>query len=586
MPDKQVERRLTTVLAADVAGYSRLVGADVEDTLAQWKGHWAALLEPKIKEHRGRVVRVIGDGVQVEFASVIDALRCAVEVQRGMVERNADVPNERRIEFRMGINFGELIIDSGDFWGDGVNIAARLEALAEPGGISVSGRVQEDAEGKLDISFEDTGEQQLKNIARPVRVYRVRFDGAAAKPQPPLSLPSKPSIAVLAFQNMTGNPEQEYFADGIAEDIITMLSRSPFLFVIARNSSFIYKNRAVGVHQIARELGVHYVLEGSVRRRGGSTIRITGQLVDAATGNHLWAERYDRDPADIFAVQDEITEAVATAIEPAVAQMERHRAVRKPPESLGAWEAYQRGLWHKGHIEVNDNEAAKSFFRRAIELDPNFAPAHAELAISILQGASLYQATSIAAALEEALPLAHRAVALEPLGPAGYMSMGSVRFYHGDCEGALLAARRALEISPNYAAAHHHLGNALLFSGRPREGLEAIRRAIRLDPYDPLQPFRLLAIAVAHYFLQEYEAAVEAAKQVLRSYPDHPWGYRWLAAALGQSGRSDEAQQVLQKAIAVAPKSFDIYVRQRTPWTQAADYEHMMEGLRKAGWEG
>ena len=585
MANKRVERRLTAILAADVAGYSRLVGADEEGTLARWKSHWSELIEPTIKEYHGRVVRVIGDGILVEFASVIGALRCAVGVQRGMVERNTDVPNERRIEFRMGINFGELIIESGDFWGDGVNIAARLEALAEPGGISVSGRVQEDAEGKLDIAFEDTGEQQLKNIARPVRVYRVRFDGAA-RPQPTLSLPTKPSIAVLAFQNMTGNPEQEYFVDGIAEDIITMLSRSPLLFVIARNSSFIYKNRTVDVKQIARELGVHYVLKGSVRRRAGSTIRITAQLVEAETGNHLWAERYDRDPADIFAVQDEITEAVATAMEPTVAQVERRRAVRKPPESLGAWEAYQRGLWHKGRVGVKDNEAAKSFFRRAIDLDSSFAAAHAELAISVLQGASLYQATSIAEALDEALPLATTAVALDPLGAAGYMSVGSVRFYQGDCEGALAAARRALDISPNYAAAHHHLGNALLFSGRPREALEVIRRAIRLDPYDPLQPFRLLAITIAHYFLREYEAAVEAAKQVLHSYPDHPWAYRWFAAALGQAGRSDAAKQALQKAIAVAPKSFDIYVHRRAPWTRAEDYEHMLEGLRKAGWEG
>src|SRR5215469_4440809 len=369
LANERVERRLTAILAADVAGYSRLVGADEEGTLAQWKAHWSILIEPTVKEHRGRIVRVIGDGLLVESASVVDALRCAVEVQRGMLERNANVPPDKRIEFRIGINFGELIIERGDFWGDGVNIAARLEALAEPGGISVSGRVQEDAQGKLDIAFEDTGEQQLKNIARPVRVYRVRFDGAA-KMAPGLPLPSKPSIAVLAFQNMSGDPEQEYFADGIAEDIITMLSRSQSLFVIARNSSFTYKGRAVDVKQIARELGVRYVLEGSVRR-GGNRVRITAQLVDALTGNHLWAERYDRELADIFAVQDEINEAVATAIEPAVAQMERHLAVRKPPESLGAWEAYQRGLWHMGRIGATDHEAAKSFYRRAIDLDPN-----------------------------------------------------------------------------------------------------------------------------------------------------------------------------------------------------------------------
>jgi adenylate cyclase len=583
LPSKRVERRLTAILAADVAGYSRLVELDEEGTLAQWKAHWSVLIEPTIAEHRGRVVRIVGDGLLVEFASVIEALRCAVEIQRGMCERNADVPNDKRIEFRMGINFGELIIDGGDFWGDGVNIAARLEALAEPGGISVSGRVQEDAHGKLDISFEDTGEQQLKNIMRPVRVYRVRFAGAATS-SPILSLPSKPSIAVLAFQNMTGDPEHEYFADGIAEDIITILSRSQSLFVIARNSSFSYKGRAVDVKLIARELGVRYVLEGSVRR-GGHRVRVTAQLVDAVTGNQLWAERYDRDLVDIFAVQDEITAAVATAIEPTVAQVERHRAVRKPPESLDAWEAYQRGLWHKGRIGVADNEAAKSFFKRAIDLDPGFAPAHAELAIATLWGASLYVVTSFSEALHEALPVAQRALALDPLDAAGFVSMSMARLYQGDHEGMLAAARQALAISPNYATAYHVLGAGLLFSGRPREGLAAIREAARLDPYDPARTVRSYQIGVAHYYLREYEAAIAAATEALRSYPDHPWAHRLLAAALGQVGRLDAAKQALEKAITVAPKSFDIYVHQRAPWRRFEDQEHMLEGLRKAGWQ-
>jgi adenylate cyclase len=580
---ERVERRLTAILAADVAGYSRLVGADEEGTLARWKSHWSELIEPTIKEHHGRVVRVIGDGILVEFASVIDALRCAVGVQRGMVERNADVPSERRIEFRMGINFGELIIESGDFWGDGVNIAARLEALAEPGGISVSGRVQEDAQSKLDIVFEDAGEQRLKNIARPVHVYRVRFDGGP-KLAPILALPNKPSIAVLPFQNLSGDPEQEYFADGMVEEIITALSRSQSLFVIARNSSFTYKGRAVDVKQIARELGVRYVLEGSVRR-GGKHVRITAKLIDAATGNHLWAERYDREPVDIFAVQDEITEAVVIAIEPAVAEMERRRAVGKRPENLGAWEAYQRGLWHLGRIGVTENEAAKSFFRRAIDLDPSFASAHAELARAIFRGAWLYQATTLADALGEALPLAQRAIALDPLAAAGHVTMGLGRYWQGDYEGALAEARQTLAISPNDAVAHHLVGATFLFSGRPREALEPIRTAMRLDPRYPLRTFWLTHIAIAHYFLREYDAAVEAAKEALRSYPNHPWTYRWLAAALGQLGRFEDAKQALRQAIALAPKSFDMHVRQRSPWKRVEDHEHMLEGLRKAGWE-
>jgi adenylate cyclase len=581
-----VERRLTAILAADVAGYSRLVEADEEGTLAQWKAHRTALIEPTIKKHQGRVVRVIGDGLLVEFMSVIDALRCAVDVQRGMLKRNADVPSERRIEFRMGINFGELIVEGDDFWGDGVNIAARLEALAEPGGISVSGRVQEDAQGKLDVTFEDTGEQQLKNIVRPVRVYRVRFDGATkSAPAPALPLPSKPSLAVLALENMTGDPEQEYLGDGIAEDIITMLSRSQSLFVIARNSSFTYKGRAVDIKQIARELGVRYVLEGSVRR-GGNQIRITAQLVDAVTSNHLWAERYDRDLTDVFAVQDEITEAVATAIEPAVAQMERHRAVRKPPESLNAWEAYQRGLWHMGRVGVPDNEEAKSFFRRATELDPRFAPPHAELVNAILRGAIMYQTTGLVEAVNEVIPLAQKAISLDPLAPAAHISIGLTLWAQGD-RGALMAkARQALAISPNYANAHTWLGFGLLLSGHPREAIVAIRNAMRLDPNDPVIHQRLAQIATAHYFLREYDAAVETAKEALGLHPDHPTNLRWLAAALGQAGRLDEAKQALEKLIAVAPKTIDMIVRQRVPWMRVEDYEHMLEGLRKAGWEG
>ena len=294
MATERLERRLTAILAADVAGYSRLTGADEEGTHVQLQDHLRSLVDPKIAEHRGRVVKNTGDGMLAEFGSVVDAVRCAVDIQRGMAERNADVPEQKRIEFRIGINVGDIIIDRGDIFGDGVNVAARLEGVAEPGGICVSGRVQEDARGKLDVSFEDAGEQQLKNIARPVRVYRVRFAGGdtqAAIPQR-LALPDKPSIAVLPFQNMSGDPEQDYFADGIVEEIITALSRFRQLFVIARNSSFTYKGRAVDVKQVGRELGVRYVLEGSVRK-AGNRVRITGQLVDALTGAHLWADRFD-----------------------------------------------------------------------------------------------------------------------------------------------------------------------------------------------------------------------------------------------------------------------------------------------------
>jgi len=384
-------RRLTAILAADVAGYSRLMGADEEGTHERLQAHFRELVNPKINEHRGRIVKNAGDGFLAEFPSVVDAVRSAVEVQRGMAEREPEVPEERRIRFRMGINLGDVIAEEHDIFGDGVNVAARLEALAEPGGICVSRVVRDQVRDRLDYAFEDLGEQQVKNIARPVRVYRV---GDRARPiaQPlsaapsALPLPDKPSIAVLPFSNMSSDPEQESFADGIAEDVITALSRYPSLFVIARNSCFTYKGRTVDVKQIGCELGVRYVLEGSLRK-AGNRIRVTAQLVEAETGKHDWAERYDRDFADIFAVQDEITEAVTIAIAPAIAEAEQHRAMRKPPGSLDAWAAYQRGLWHFSKFTTNDNAIAQKFFQQAIKSDPNFAGGHWGLALAYLYAA-------------------------------------------------------------------------------------------------------------------------------------------------------------------------------------------------------
>jgi len=369
---QRVERKLAAVLAADIAGYSRLIGADKEGTLARLKAHRREVIDPKIAEHKGRIVKTTGDGLLVEFASVVDALRCATEMQTAMAERNATMPAESRIEFRIGIHQGDIVVEDGDIFGDGVNIAARLEALAEPGGICVSARVQEDVAGKLDLAFEDIGEQELKNIARPVHVFRVTAKGVAQPNEQPLALPlpDKPSVAVLPFTNMSSAPEQEFFADGIAEDIITALSRYPSLFVIARNSCFTYKGRAVDVKQVGRELGVRYVLEGGLRK-AGNRIRVTAQLVEAETGKHVWAERYDRDLADIFPLQDEITEAVTVAVAPAIADAELHRAMRKPPGSLDAWAAYQRGLWHVSNIlRTTMRSRRDSFSRPSISTRP------------------------------------------------------------------------------------------------------------------------------------------------------------------------------------------------------------------------
>jgi len=582
-------RRLAAILAADLVGYSRLIGVDEGGTLQAFKDLRAELFDPTIGAHNGRLVKTTGDGFLVEFGSVVDALRCASETQAGMAKRNATLPTERRIDFRVGINVGDVVVEDGDIYGDGVNVAVRLEGLAEPGGICVSARVQEDAAGKLDLFFEDMGEQQLKNIARPVRVYRIPADKAAGETigtvQPSLPLPDKPSVAVLPFTNMSSDPEQEFFADGIAEDVITALSRYPSLFVIARNSCFTYKGRAVDVKQVGRELGVRYVLEGGLRK-SGNRIRVTAQLVEAATGKHVWAERYDSDLADIFAVQDEITEAVTIAITPAIADAERQRAMRKPPESLDAWAAYQRGLWHVFKFSRDDAALAQNYFQQAIDIDPAFAGGYKGLAVAYIQRATVFQTLSQAEAYRSAEALARQAIALDSTDAEAHSTLAAAMLRHGDYEGALAEAEIALAMSPNLALACGTLGETLIFSGRRKEGLAAVQTAIRLDPHDPKLAIRLNNLALGLYFSGEYEAAVEEANRAVRSNSNVPYPYRWLTAALGQLGRTAEAKEALEKAIEIAPASFDMYVRQRVPWHRPEDYAHMIEGLRKAGWKG
>jgi adenylate cyclase len=371
---ERVERRLTAILAADVAGYSRLMGADEEGTLAQLKAHRRALVDPKITEHRGRIVKTTGDGMLVEFASVVDALRCAVEVQRAMAERNSEVPQDKRIEFRVGIHQGDVIIEDGDIFGDGVNVAARLEGIADPGGICVSSRVQEDAEGKLELIFENAAEHQLKDITRPVRTYRVRLSAAAPSSRPALPLPDRPSIAVLPFQNMSGDPEQDYFADGMVEDIITGLSRIKWLLVIARNSTFTYKGRSIEIKQVGRELGVRYVLEGSVRKAAGR-VRITTQLIEAETNRHVWAERYDRPIDDVFALQDEITISTVACIEPSLRQAEIERVKRKRPDSLDAYDLVLRSLPQVFTAMPDGASKSLPLLEQAVALEPDYAAA-------------------------------------------------------------------------------------------------------------------------------------------------------------------------------------------------------------------
>jgi adenylate cyclase len=587
---EQVRRKLTTILAADIAGYSRLMEADEEGTLERLKTCRRELIDPKVKQHHGRIVKTTGDGILMELPSVVAAVRCSIELQQGMAKRNADVPSEKRIEFRIGINLGDVVVERRDLYGEGVNVAARLEALAEPGNICISGTVLDNARGKTAFEVEDAGEQLLKNIARPVHVYRIIADSgplplAAQFREPGLALPDKPSVAVLPFINMSGDPEQEFVSDGVTEDVITALSRYPSLFVIARNSSFTYKGRAVDVKKVGRELGVRYVLEGSVRK-AGSRIRVTAQLVEAGTGNHVWAERYDRDVADIFAVQDELTEALTTALAPAIATAELRRAMRKPPGSLDVWAAYQRGLWHLSKATPDDDAAAEKFFKQAIDLDPTFGGSCSALALLQLQTAAIYQTLDLSDAQRSAEDLARRAVALDGADAEARSCLGWALQARGEAEGALAEIERALSMSPNLAIAHGHRGATLIFAGQPKEGLKALETCIRLDPRDPFLAVRLLHVAAGLYFCGEYEASIEAAKRLIRSYPDFPMIYRWPAAALGQLGRKAEAMEALETAISRAPTAFDMYVRKRAPWFRPEDHAHLVEGLRKAGWKG
>jgi len=553
LASERVARRLTAVLAADVAGYSRLVGNDEEGTLAQWKAHWHALLEPNIKEYHGRIVRVIGDGLLVEFASVVDAVRCAVDIQGGMAARNVDVPQDKRIEFRIGINFGELIIDGDDFWGDGVNIAARLEAMAEPGGICVSGRVQEDAQGKLDIVFEDAGEQQLKNIARPVRVYHVRTSEAAKVPRE-LALPSKPSIAVLPFDNMSADREQEYFCDGIVEDIITGLSRIRWLFVIARNSSFVYKGRAQNLKQIGRELGVRYALEGSVRK-AANRMRITAQLIEAETNAHLWAERYDRPLDDIFAVQDEITMCVVGAIEPSLRKAEIDRVRRQRPSNLNAYDLVLRSLPFVYSLMPKHAESAMPLLRDALKLEPHYGLAHALLSwcfhVRFNRGGAR-EADRVGAIRHAHEAIAHGGDDATALAIAAFV----IALDEHDATTALKLFDQALTLSNSNIFALTGSAVTLAWMGNIEKTIERAKQALRFSPFDSLNFRAHSAMSIAHFYSGQYaEAADEARTAVGSTAFSIPRAV--LAASLLRLGRVEEARLAARSVLDCEP-SFKI----------------------------
>jgi TolB-like protein/class 3 adenylate cyclase len=589
MPEDRVDRRLAAIFAGDIASYSRLMGVDEEGTLRQLKAHRKELVDPKITEHRGRIVKSTGDGILVEFVSVVDAVRCAVDIQRGMAERNSDVPADKRIEFRIGINVGDIISDSNDIYGDGVNVAARLEALADPGGIMVSRTVHDQVRDKLSFGFEDMGEQSVKNIARPIGVHRVSLaetgplaaaqsTAAASKSEPASS--NRPSIAVLPFANMSGDPEQEYFADGISEDIITGLSKLRWFFVIARNSSFAYKGKAVDVKRAARELGVRYVLEGSVRK-GGNRVRITAQLIDAATGNHIWADRYDGDLTDVFALQDEITKKVVAAIEPRLLEAEAGRLQSRAPEDLGAWDMVMHAnslFWRLTKIE---GEMAITLLKRAIERYPDYAPAHSMLAFAMLVS-RLLGWTLLPPNISEAMALASRAAELDDGDPWAHLALGYAFFMSRRTDAAIQEYQRAIDLNPNFAAAHGYFGYALAMAERTDEAIAHLEQAIQMSPQDTQNAIFNMGLSVAHYLAGRYAEAVTFGGKAVQQRDGITAGHRIYLASLAQAGRVEEARIELQHLRELQPDLSIAWCEQYLPYTPAP-MAKFLEGLRKAG---
>jgi adenylate cyclase len=584
--DKRVERRLAAILSADVAGYSRLMGQDEAGTLARLKGLRRELIDPKIAEHKGRIVKTTGDGILVEFPSVVAAVACAVAVQRGMVELNADFPEDQRIEFRVGIHQGDIIVEDGDIFGDGVNVAARLEALAEPGGVCVSGRVQEDAAGRLDLVFKDAGEQQLRNIARPVRAYHVALDRRTHDAPTALPLPDKPSVAVLPFQNMSGDPEQEYFADGMVEEVTTALSRIRSLFVIARNSAFTYKGRAVDVRQVGRELGVRYVLEGSVRK-AGSRVRITGQLVEAATGTHLWADRFDGALEDVFDLQDRMTASVVAAIEPTVRVAEIQRAKRKPAENLQAYDLLLRALaLLYGRTQIGLAEATR-LLQQAVAADPTYAPSLAYLAYCQWKAVTQSLIDRGNPAIAEMIQLVQSALALDPNDPEILTIAGEITArIGGDLSGGIALLNRALELSPNNAAALAEAAGLQAWSGDTAAAISLLDRSARHNPLD--WNYRVCSVYMITYFVAgEYERAIEWSAKTLQEMPHSTVALRWRAASLGQLGRLEEGRHVVQRLLVLVPNftitRFRQLIGNYTFFKTPAVADALYEGLRRCG---
>jgi len=555
-----------------------------EETTIRTLTTYRSAISDLVQQYRGRVVDTTGDNLMAEFTSAVDAVKCALEVQRELAERNAELSHERRMEFRIGLNVGDVVEEEDRIYGDGVNIAARVEGLAKAGGICISGRVYDQVENKLDLEYEFLGEQKVKNITRPIRVYVVRMapdvtESEMGKKHEP---PAKPSIAVLPFLNMSGDVDQEYFSDGITEDIITALSKFRWFFVIARNSSFTYKGKTIEVKQMAEDLGVRYVLEGSVRK-AGKRVRITAQLIDAPTSYHVWAERYDRDIEDIFAVQDEITHNIVRSVGPEFLSAEMKRAQRKDVRNLDVWDYIMRASSHHGRYTKKDATEAQRLLRKAIELDPMSPEAFCLLAFTHLMQVQFGWSESTAKSIKEAEKAAQSAVAIDDRDAWAHTALGLVDLISKRYDDAVCRLEKAIDLNPNLANAYGALGQALALAGEYEAAVTHINKAIRLSPHDPFVVYWFGHLGVAAFADERYEDACYWGRKAIQQNPKFPGGHRLVAASCGQLGRTQEAANELKELLLLMPGMAADDVRKQVPFKRSSDMERYIDGLRKAG---
>jgi len=594
MATPTIQRRLAAILSADAVGYTKLMAADELATM-ETLNSYRSLISGLVRQHGGRVVDMVGDNLLAEFPSAVDAVQCAIETQKQLASQNETLQAGRRMRFRIGINVGDLIIDGDRIVGDGVNVAARIEATAEPGGIAIAQTVLDQIEGKLPIKVRDGGDQELKNVARPVRIFHLTDEDAGHTPasdEPTGDLPSidehvpgfagRHAIAVLPFRNLSQDIEQEYFADGLAEDLVASLGALRAYPIISRNSSFSYKGKNIDVRRVGKELGAHYLVTGSVRR-SGDRLRVTAELVDAEGGHQIWSGRYDRQLADIFEIQDQITAEIAASVGPALSQSEMRHAMRRSPRNIDAWTSIHRGMWHLFHRSKESMVKARDWAQSALDLQSDSATAYSLLCFAHMYDVVYQWSDAPAASLEMARAAAEKAMALDNEDAMALTAVGFASSFMKEHERAISVLERAIELNPSSAFAYWALGAALGSAGRPDEAIPMIEKAIRLSPQDPLMYEFLFAMASAHFAAGRYQEAARFARRSLDLQGEQPGAYRILAAANGYLGRTVDARAALAQMQKVGPAPTAEHLRSFLPDRVVEKY---LEGLRKAGWKG